>query len=95
MCNYYQECTRETSHLHCEDLNCETKILTTYSDKASRRRHYRKNHERLLLKVGNPIRKDSRPIEEAMQEFRLAPVDLEEVEEDFRVPPIQNALEVL
>lgn len=91
MCNYYQECRRETSHLHCEDLNCETKILTTYADKASRRRHYRKKHKHLLLNVGNPIRNNSRPIEEAMQEFRLE----EEVEEDIRVPPIQIALEVL
>jgi hypothetical protein len=91
MCNDYQECTREASHLHCEDLNCETKILNTYSDKASRRRHYRKNHKNLLRNVGNPNWNNPRPIVEALQEFRLE----EEVEEDVRVPPIQIALEVL
>jgi hypothetical protein len=59
MCQYYEVCTRETSHLHCEDLNCDTKIQTTYADKASRRRHYRKNHQHLLRNVGNPRKNNS------------------------------------
>ena len=95
MCQYYEVCTRETSHLHCEDLNCDTKIHITYADKASRRRHYRKNHQHLLRNVGNPRKNNSSTIEEAMQQFRLAPVNLEEGDDALGVLTIEDEVEVL